>query len=109
QYTFPFSVPITDQLNGRKVIAVALTGTLAYVVQTRPLVVPPGTIPYSYTYCWIDTYDITDPAHPTWLDSVESAVNFDFGQLYIYNGLLYQVSVSATQIALYDIGTGRPV
>ena len=91
--------------DNRQVVAVAVAGTLCYVAQRRAVPVAPGE-PYAGTYSWIDTYDITEPIHPIWLDSVESVVNFDFGSLYTYNGLLYQVSLSAHQIAVYDIRSG---
>lgn len=57
-------------------------------------------------YCWIDVYDISDPAHPAWMDATE-ALNTEpssyacSGVLRTYGGLVFEVL--SNEIAVFAI------
>jgi hypothetical protein len=89
--------------------SLAVGGNLAYVlsVDTPEQLATPK-------YCWIDVYDITDAAHPVWLDAAE-ALNTEpssilcWGSLYTYGGLLYEVlnGEIAGEIAQFAVLNGH--
>lgn len=61
---------------------------------------------------FVDAFDITDPTHPVWVDSVETGIR---GAMFTSNGYLYQIGpsgmgcLSPTIIAAFDVSTPHPV
>ena len=89
--------------------SIAISGNRAFVLAAGS----PGEF-FDQTYFWIDVYDITDPVHPVWIDSVEAASR---GQLFATGTLLYQLSGFDTTmgngfpsvIAAFDVAGQQPV
>lgn len=77
---------------GTMPLSVAVDGTRAYVLSID-----------THYYSWIDAYDISDPAHPAWLDSAE-ALSYD-SQVYAYGGFVLEILDQA--IAKYAMQNGR--
>ena len=77
-----FNAPIPSGTNDE---SIAISGNRAFVLADGS----PGAAFFDKTYFWIDVYDITDPVHPVWIDSVEAASR---GQLFATGTLLYQLS-----------------
>jgi hypothetical protein len=71
--------------------SLAVEGGRTYVLSADSL---PNSA--SSKYCWIDVYDISDAAHPIWIDATE-ALNSEpstfscSGTLYTYGGLLFEM------------------
>lgn len=90
--------------------SIAVSGNRAFVLADGS----PGAAFFDKTYFWIDVYDITDPVHPVWIDSVEAASR---GQLFTSGTLLYQLSSFDTTVgstfpsvvAVFDISGQSPV
>jgi hypothetical protein len=89
--------------------SIAISGNRAFVLADGSF----GAF-FDKTYFWIDVYDITDPVHPIWIDSVEAASR---GQLFASGTLLYQLSGFDTTvgntfpsvIAAFDVSGPHPV
>jgi hypothetical protein len=82
---------INDYSMGTLPSSLAVDSSRAYVLSADSL--PISTAP---KYCWIDVYDIGDPAHPVWIDATE-ALNSEpstfkcSGTLYTYGGFLFEI------------------
>jgi hypothetical protein len=71
--------------------SLAVDGNRAYVLSVDSLI-QWGTP----KYCWIDAYDITDAAHPVWMDAVEAlnvepSSGYCAGALFAYGGFLIEL------------------
>ncbi len=82
---------------------VAVSGNRLYALAS-------GTLAdyYGRTFFWIDVYDISDPTHPRWLDSAETAFR---APMYVYGQYLYQTTsgLAGNVIAIFDISGTEPV
>jgi hypothetical protein len=82
---------VNDYSMGTLPSSLAVDSSHAYVLSADSL--PSSATP---KYCWIDVYDISDPAHPAWIDAAE-ALNSEpstfncSGSLYTYGGLLFEL------------------
>lgn len=82
---------VNDYSMGTLPSSLAVDSSHAYVLSADSL--PSSAAP---KYCWIDVYDISDPAHPAWIDAAE-ALNSEpstfncSGSLYTYGGLLFEL------------------
>jgi hypothetical protein len=72
-------------------------GTRSFTADgTRAYVLSASTLSFNQEYCWIDAYDVSDPAHPVWLDATE-ALKSEIspyqcsGRLLAYGGFLFEV------------------
>ena len=67
----------------------------------------------TYSYYFIDVYDITDPLHPVWLTAVEAnsaGPIFVTGQyLYSYSGCDAAVPGCPSTVTIYSIQSGVPI
>jgi hypothetical protein len=81
----------TTPPTGTLASSLAVDSSHAYVLSVDSL--PIWGVP---KYCWIDVYDIGDPAHPVWIDAAE-ALNSEpstfkcSGTLYTYGGFLFEL------------------
>ena len=100
----------SDQNNLKNVttgISVAVSGSYAYVLSGQSY-----GVSYQVPFYYIDVFDITDPTHPVWIDSVEAAAA---GNLYAFGRVLYDVapfysgSYPGGAVGAYDITSGIPV
>ena len=92
---------------GTSVLSVAASGTRAYAL---------GSAFTSFfsapSYLWIDIYDLTNPQHPRWVDSIESA---EPGNLLTCGHFLYELADESTSlgplgvISIFDISGQHPI
>jgi hypothetical protein len=80
------SVPVSGFDGSR---SFAVDGSRAYMLSG-------STLSTNQEYCWIDAYDVSDPAHPVWLDAAEALKSEIFpykcsGRLFAYGGFLFEV------------------
>src|SRR6185437_1558531 len=83
-------------------MSVAVSANRMYVLSAQKNV---GALDANLFY--IDTYDISDPVNPVWINAVEAATA---GHLYVFGGVLYDVGgISSQVIAAYDLIGDVPV
>jgi hypothetical protein len=100
QRPFPLGVWAVD---------VGIVGNRAYVLATDQI-----DFVLDQEYYWVDVYDLSDPAHPVWIDAFEPAIR---GHFLGCNGAMYQITDNdysqgvpfPADIAIYDASGPTPL